>query len=204
MHRILLLTLAVTSSCSRCGGAGPADAAAQVHRSTDLRTGFMTIYPEYRGTRVVGASVSLTRTYVAAIPKLAEQLKAPLEAKGFSVTATDLGFTATRAEFTLTGTLTALTLGLQIKDEDVGRAMMAPASLSSEAMSQLFPVVPGATIAHEDFELTLTWEAAKLERPWFLIRQMIGGAVTAGWRPTQPLPFGVGRKAARRRSRSGA
>lgn len=164
----------------------------------DLRTGFMMMYPEYRGTRVISARVSLTRV-IAPAPASWESLQPELNRIGYDVTLNGDTFIATKSPFTLDGRMLGpqaaeLKLWLPIKENDVNRAMISPASLSSETLVQLLPDVPGVKTVSEDYEQQLTWEAVRSERVWFIVRQLLGGAVAVNWQWREPRAFTIGDK----------
>ncbi len=174
------------AGCAKCGAAvvvdAGVDAGAAVRRSIDLRTALVQAYPEYRGTALVTASASTTRTYLGLTPAQRDEAFSKL---GFALG--DGGEGWRRAPFTVTQPAPdTLSISLPLSAEDVGNLYLAPAGLSSEELALYLP--RGLPAAREDFEVALHY-ASSPERCLAIVRQAVRLLTAAGvWKVTSAPP----------------
>ena len=190
---LVCLFFLAASNCTRCQSKSPSttpDATAGAPgRTNDLRTTLFTLFPEFRGARIVAGEAVLARELAWVLPEgtsLAEALAPYLAQKGFG--AADGGSLGTRAPFHLTGERNGqnivLAIHLPIGNDDVNKLLHTPSPLTTEHLAHDLPSPPGATTVRERFEMTIEYEAERSRADWLLI-QLHGLLRRGGWRPTQ-------------------
>jgi hypothetical protein len=174
--------------CSKCPSSAP-DAGTLVERATDLRTALQLVFPEYRGTRVMSAGATLTRTVAPATAAELAMAKQAAAQNGF--TGEPLKRDPFTMELKLEGDVLTMTLSLPLSSEEIGRIYAAPAALSSGSMANWFPKL-AAPVQREVFEVKLDWQAVRPARASFLNWQLVDGARNASWRiEGAPVEFSV-------------
>ena len=182
-----LWLLALLSGCAKCGK-GTADAgvdsgaAAQVRRSTDLRTALIQGYPEYRDTALLDSKATVTRV----IPGLTAQSRDEAIGKlRWSISDSGTGWDLNKFHLEQTAPET-LTLTLPLSVDDVGHLFLSPAGLSSMEMAMYMP--RQLPIGKETFELDVHYSSSA-ERCVIRVRQAVTLLITNGqWRVTKAPP----------------
>lgn len=156
---------------------------ARIHRSTDLKTAVFTMYPEFRGARVMAGGAVLTRTMNGPVPLDAPLLETVTK-NGFALGGDGGMLLATRAPYTLRVEGPVLAVSLPIVEADIGKLLNAPLSMTSEQIALWFPKPTGVALASEEFRVKLIYDSIAW-RTSFLVWQMVTLNAQGTWRVTQ-------------------
>ncbi len=181
---VLLLTLAA-AGCTRCDDATTSPAVVdagppRIHRSTDLRTAVFTAYPEFRGARVMEGNIELVRTFDRTVPLDGEVLET-VKKNGFAVLVDGGTLIATRSPYTLRIDGPKWVVSLPLVDEDIGKLLGAPVTMTTEQIALWFPKAPHATLVAEHFHLMLTYDSIAW-RSGYLAWQMVEFNTRGSWK----------------------
>ena len=172
----------MASGCSRCDGK-PAvlDAGhTRIHRSTDLKTAVFTAYPEFRGARVMQGGIELVRTFDRQVPIDGEVLEV-VKKNGFAISIDGGILRATRAPYTLRIEGAQQVVSLPIVEEDIGKLLNAPLTMTTEEIALWFARPPGASVIDEKFHLKLVYDSIAW-RAGYLAWQMVDLNTQGSWR----------------------
>ncbi len=176
----LWLLAVLLGGCSRCGGPTAPDAGSvRIHRSTDLKTAVFSAYPEFRGARVVTGGVELVRTVDRLVPL--PHAREVIAKNGFDITSDGGSLSATRAPYTVRIDGPQLRVALPIFEEDIGKLLNAPLTMTTEQLGLWLPKPAGATVLAEHFHLRLVYEASE-NRAQYLAWQMVDLNSQGSWK----------------------
>jgi len=190
--KILAAVLVVAASgCSRCGAEKPVDAGTRFHRSTDLKTAVFSAYPEFRGARVMQGGATLTRVVDQPVP-LEGAVMETIRKNGFAITVDAGTLLATRAPYTLRIEGQQLAISIPVTEEDIGKLLNAPLTMTTEQLALWYPKLPGARVTDEMFHLRLVYDSIAW-RAGYLAWQMVELNTQGSWR-LQNVPDGYALK----------
>jgi hypothetical protein len=166
---------AVVVGCGRCGKATvDAGTLTTAYSHIDLRTALFTVFPEFRGARLVKGEAVLTRKIRwTGSGEVSEALNAAWKQQ---------------APFFVRARADALEIGVPITDDDVPKLLQTPAPMGSEQLRHYLPALPGAQALGETFTMTIEYEA-KPDRAAFLTHQLVDILTAGEWR-ADALPTG--------------
>ena len=182
MNKWVGLLALVASGCGRCGDPAPvADAGrTRIHRSTDLKTAVFTAYPEFRGARVMQGGAELVRTVDRPVQIEGEVLEVVTK-NGFAVVLDGGVLVATRPPYTVRIEGAQLGVSLPVAEEDIGKLLNAPLTMTSEQLALWLPRPPGASVLAEHFHLRLIYDSVAW-RAGYLAWQMVDLNTKGSWR----------------------
>ncbi len=189
MRLLAALLVVGASGCSKATKV--ADAGTRVHRSTDLKTAVFSAYPEFRGARVMQGFAELSRVVDQQVPVDGAVLETVTK-NGFAVTVDGGTLVATRAPYTLRIEDKTLALSIPITEEDIGKLLNAPLTMTTEQLALWYPKLPKARITDETFHVRLIYDSIAW-RAGYLAWQMVELNTQGSWR-LQHVPDGYALK----------